>query len=553
MRLPVARWVLVLLALVAFAVALDNMSRRLANPDEGRYSEISREMAASGDWVTPRLNGIKYFEKPPLQYWATAAAFRLFGENEFAARLYILACGLGTILVIGFAALRLWNADVALATMLTLVASPYFLALGGIVTLDMGLTLWTTLTLCGFLLAERAVIPAEAGSQSSTAHRRWMLVAWAAMALAVLSKGLVGIVFPVAAIGLQALARRDFSFLWRLEHRLGIVVFLAIAAPWFVLVGRANPEFNEFFFFHEHFSRFLTKTHRRVEPWWYFVPIVIFGFLPWMFALPSAIAHAWRRESGQAFQPLRLCLLWSAFIVVFFSASGSKLPTYVLPAFPTLALAVATFLVDADQRRLARFAALGMPAGLAIAWFGWHYPNTANDAWSRVLYEQAQPFAVAGGVVAFVSSAAATFFFVRGRRWHAVTTMAFAGALLIGCIVEGYKCLTPRQSGYEVAQKMKPLLAGSPRLYAVNHYDQTLPFYLGRTLTLVDYGDEFETGLTAEPEHGIAELDRFVADWQRPGEALAIMQPGIVEKLKTRHMPMEVLHQDPRRILVRKP
>ena len=110
----------------------------------------------------------------------------------------------------------------------------------GIVTLDMGLTLWTTATLCAFLLAEQR-------RDDPAAQRRWMLAAWAAMALAVLSKGLVGIVFPVAAVGLHALVRRDFSFLHRLEHRLGIVTFLAIAAPWFVLVGRANPEFAEFF------------------------------------------------------------------------------------------------------------------------------------------------------------------------------------------------------------------------------------------------------------------------------------------------------------------
>src|SRR2546428_751625 len=181
MKLPLARWVRAPLAFVALGIAASNMARPLANPDEGRYSEISREMAASGDWVTPRLNGIKYFEKPPLQYWATAAAFEVFGVNEFAARLYLLACGLATILLVGF-----------------------------------------------------------------------------------------------------------------LDHRLGIVVFLAIAAPWFFLVSRANPEFAEFFFFHEHFSRFLTQAHRRVEPWWYFVPIVIFGFLPWMFALPSAIARAWK-------------------------------------------------------------------------------------------------------------------------------------------------------------------------------------------------------------------------------------------------------------------
>src|SRR5438128_4248167 len=174
MKLPLARWVLALLAFVALGIAASNMARPLANPDEGRYSEISREMAASGDWVTPRLNGIKYFEKPPLQYWATAAAFEVFGVNEFAARIYVLACGLATILLVGFTALRLWNAEVALASMLALVASPYFLALGGIVTLDMGLTLWTTATLCAFLLAEQA-------AQSSKAHRSWMLAAWAAM------------------------------------------------------------------------------------------------------------------------------------------------------------------------------------------------------------------------------------------------------------------------------------------------------------------------------------------------------------------------------------
>src|SRR5262249_34914002 len=142
--LPVPRLVLAALALVALAVGIDNMERPLANPDEGRYSEISREMAQSGDWITPRLNGIKYLEKPPLQYWATAAAFKLFGENEYAARLYVGFAGMATLLLIAYTAFRLWGAETALATALVLASSPYFMALGGIVTLDMGLTLWTT-------------------------------------------------------------------------------------------------------------------------------------------------------------------------------------------------------------------------------------------------------------------------------------------------------------------------------------------------------------------------------------------------------------------------
>src|SRR3982750_489061 len=136
MRLPVSRAILVLLALAAIAVGVDNMERPLANPDEGRYSEISREMAASNDWGTPRLNGIKYFEKPPLQYWASALAFRVFGDNEYTARLYIGLAGLATVLLLGFSARRIFDVETGLACMLALACSPYFLALGGIVTLD---------------------------------------------------------------------------------------------------------------------------------------------------------------------------------------------------------------------------------------------------------------------------------------------------------------------------------------------------------------------------------------------------------------------------------
>src|SRR6185312_15355150 len=192
-RRHATRLLLALLAVVALAIALDNLERPLANPDEGRYSEISREMALSGDWVTPRLDGIKYFEKPPLQYWATAASFEVLGASEPAARLYVFACGFLTLLVTGYTAWRLMGADAGLASMLALVASPYFMGLGGIITLDMGLTLWTTTTVCAFLIAEDA-------RTSPGARARWLALAWAAMALAVLSKGLVGIVFAGAAV-----------------------------------------------------------------------------------------------------------------------------------------------------------------------------------------------------------------------------------------------------------------------------------------------------------------------------------------------------------------
>src|ERR1700694_5091800 len=193
MNLPLPRWVLGVLAVVALAVGVDNLGRPLANPDEGRYSEISREMVASGDWVTPRLNGLKYFEKPPLQYWATALAFKAFGPNEVSARLYVWLAGLATILLAGYAGLRLYDAETALAAMLVLVSSPYFMALGGIVTLDMGLTLWTTAP------------------------------------LAVLSKGLVGIVFAGAAVFFAMALARELSILKRMRWGWGPAIFIVIA------------------------------------------------------------------------------------------------------------------------------------------------------------------------------------------------------------------------------------------------------------------------------------------------------------------------------------
>ena len=541
------RVLLWVLAIAAITIGIDNLDRPLANPDEGRYSEIAREMAASGDFVTPRLNGLKYFEKPPLQYWASAAALSVFPRTEYSARLYVALCGLATMLLVAFTARRLGNPEIGLAAMIALVSSPYFMALGGIVTLDMGLTLWTTVTVCAYLLSGRE-------PEGAPARRRWMLAAWAGMALAVLSKGLVGIVFPAAALAIACLLQRSLRPLARLEWAYGLIVFFAIAAPWFILVSYANPEFPEFFFIHEHFQRFLTTAHRRTEPWWYFLPILAAGFLPWMFALPSALAHGWNvpgrmRETLE----LRFALAFALFVVLFFSASGSKLPAYILPAFPPLALVLGRYLAEAPTRKLAWQSAPVMLVAIALLALAWRAPQTAREPWTRELYAHAQPLALAGAAILFATSAVATAAFWRGRRWVALVATAIGMVLVIDCVEDAFEEMAPRQSGKAVAEKMTPHLQPGTRLYSVRHYDQTVPFYIARTLTLVDYVDEFEMGIKAEPGRRIEKLDEFEAQWLRPGDALAIMQPDTYESLRAQGLPMQSLHQDPRRVLVRKP
>ena len=539
------RWVLALVALALF-VGIDNMQRPLANPDEGRYSEISREMAATGDWVTPRLNGIKYFEKPPLQYWASAAAFTLFGESEFTARIYTALCGLLAILAVGFTARRLAGDDTAVLAVGVLLSSPYFLGLGGVVTLDMGLTAWTTVAVCAFLLAV---------SGEEAARRRWMLVAWAGMALAVLSKGLIGIVFPAAAVFLHCLAHRDWRLLAKLEWLPGVALFLAIAAPWFVLVSMANPEFPQFFFVHEHFERFLTKAHRREEPWWFFWPILLAGFLPWMLALGPAAVDGWRRDAAQAprFPWRRFALLWSAFVMLFFSASGSKLPAYILPVFPVFALVLADWLSRAPAHALWKPVGILAPVLLFVIAVSWGAPERAKSAWTHELYAAARPWIVAGLAVLAVAIAAAALRLRAGRKWSGLALVVAGSLFLIDFVEDGYERLAPRQSGEIVANVMKRALGRDTRVYSVGYYDQTIPFYIGRTVTLVDYWDEFSQGLKSEPQLAIPTLEAFARDWMRPGDAMAIIHPDLHEKLSTRGLAMTLLHRDERRILVRKP
>ena len=548
-RLFGTRLLIGLLVAVSLFVAFDNMARPLANPDEGRYSEISREMAASGDWITPRLNGIKYFEKPPLQYWATAAAFEVFGVNEPAARFYTLLCGLLTLILVGYTGWRLAGPALGAGAMLALAASPYFLLMGGVVTLDMGLTLWTTLTFCAFVLAER-------GAATPREQRGWMLTAWAAMALAMLSKGLIAIVFPAAAIGTHALLRRDLSVLRRMHWLPGIAIFLAITAPWFVAVSIVNPQFPEFFFVHEHFARFLTHVHRRTEPWWYFLPIfVILGFLPWMLGLPGAVRAAWRDPERRSETPaLQLAAIWAFFVVAFFSASGSKLPSYILPALPPFALVLGRYLARAPTRRLALYVAPTAVIGVALTIVAAGFIQSfAREPWTRELYANAQPYAIGAGLSLVAGPGIAAWLLWRERRLAALVVAAIGVACMVGFFEDGYEQLLPRQSGYDVAKKMAPYMRPGTRVYQVKMYDQTVPFYLQRTTKIVDYGDEFEMGFLAEPGSHIERWPELFPEWERPGEALAIMQPDIYEKFRARGLPMQVLHEDPRRVLVRKP
>jgi 4-amino-4-deoxy-L-arabinose transferase-like glycosyltransferase len=319
----------------------------LMDPDEGRYAEIPREMLERGDLITPTLNYVKYFEKPPLLYWINAASLKLFGQNEFAARFPSALCGLLTVLVTYIIARKLYGRRAALISAVILGTSAGFVLQSRIILTDMLLTFCLTSALGAFIVAAQ-----REGRRSRALP--WYLF-YLFCALATLAKGLIGMVFPAGIIFFYLLLSRRWRLLAEMRLIPGLLLFLAVAAPWFVVVSLRNPEFAHFFFIHEHFQRFTSTVHDRYQPFWFFVPVLFGTMLPWSFFIPGALGSAWRdrhHEDGRAGMYL---LIWIVLIFLFFSKSSSKLIPYILPVFPPLSMLIAhrlSLIVDGRAREI---------------------------------------------------------------------------------------------------------------------------------------------------------------------------------------------------------
>jgi 4-amino-4-deoxy-L-arabinose transferase-like glycosyltransferase len=520
--------------------------RPMLDPDEGRYAEIPREMVASGNWVTPRLDGLKYFEKPALQYWATAAVYSLVGLSNWSSRLWTVALGFGCLALIYAWVARLYDRRSALAAVALLAMSPYFGIVGHLDLLDAGFTFWMCATVFAFLLAQCA-------PERSRQERGWMLVCWGAAALAVLSKGIVVFVLAGGTLLLYSLAEWDFRPWRRMHFLLGVPLLLALAAPWFILVSLRNPDFAPYFFIHEHFQRFLTKEAERVEPWWYFLVILALGALPWLLPLGRAAVQAWR-DSGSTFgiKPLKFLLMFCAVVLVFFSISDSKLATYILPMFPPLAAFTAVARTDRPDRRfLARCTRAAAGLTLFLAGGLLLYSRHRNG----LIPAPAAGWAAAAAMAALIALA------VSFRRTRAVATPPPSGsesspgawrplaiALLFIFIWQALLCeytvIPPSRSAYALVLAVAPEVHPGTALYSVGEYRQTIPPYLGRTLTLVDFTGELRFGESREPGRQTATPEQFVRQWEASRDAIAFFDPRVWDHYREQGLPGHVIAQD---------
>ena len=334
---PPRSWV-ILFVLSLLLILVEPGRIPLFEPDEGRYSEIPREMLATGDFITPRLNGLLYFEKPPLHYWSVALSFKVFGQSEFASRVPSKLSVIGMALMAFVFARRRWGARVGLLAGLIAATSILAFAMARITVIDPLVSL--ALSAAGFSFA------AFAEAEPSGDKRKARLALYGlhiACAAAVMSKGLIGIVLPGGAILVWVVITGRYRILPKLFSPGPLFVFLALSVPWHVLLAMKEKDFLDFYFVNEHFNRFFKSEHRRGGHPLYFVAVLIGGLLPWtpfLFRLthswPGRTLRAWRDQATEGF-------LWVFFLLIFmfFSASKSKLIPYILPVWPAVAILLA--------------------------------------------------------------------------------------------------------------------------------------------------------------------------------------------------------------------
>jgi 4-amino-4-deoxy-L-arabinose transferase-like glycosyltransferase len=304
----------------------------LLEPDESRYAEVPREMLRGGDWVTPRLDGEPYLEKPPLLYWLTAASFRLFGLHEWAARLPPALAVHGCVLLAYFFGRRLLGERAAFWGALLLALAPGFVSVGRLLLIDGVLTFCTTLALFAAFEAVRG----------GRLRWGWWLLSAAACGLGVLGKGPVALALVVAPLALHRWLGGRPAGVTRPAVAAFLGVVAALTLPWYAALCLRSPAFAYTFFWEHNVLRFLTPFAHEQGVWFY-GPVVLLGLLPaTLFTVPFVRFLASSDGAVAARRPpeLGFLLLAGGWCVLFFTLAACKLPTYVMPAFPPLALAL---------------------------------------------------------------------------------------------------------------------------------------------------------------------------------------------------------------------
>jgi 4-amino-4-deoxy-L-arabinose transferase-like glycosyltransferase len=477
--------VLAILLGIFFAIFLG--SYPLTTPDGGRYAEIAREMVANKDYIVPHLNGVLYFEKPVLYYWLEAFSIHLFGLSEWSMRLWQAIFGIAGCLITYTAGRRFYNRATGILACLILATSILYFLMCHLITLDVAVAVLITASLVAFLFGAFEI--------NNFKRRMYFWLAFALAGLAVMTKGLIGIVFPCMIVGFWIMVLNGWKSLKKWYLPSSIIIFLLITLPWHILIQLKHPEFFHFYFIEQQLSRYGTMSAGRYQPIYFFFFIMFLGFFPWSSFFCQAIKHAWPTWKQRKQYKINIfLLLWFFLIFIFFSISDSKLIPYILPIFPPAAILTAHYLISFKNQKtlgikigFSLLSLLGILSGIALYAITFYYKEMSN-----VLI--AHKFLTALAIVITITTLSSTIVFWKYKLKPALIVLISGIVIFLVILICAIPYINDR-SVKSFAEQIIKIQKPGDEIIIYDTYYQDLPFYARQRVNVVRWTNELKFGI----------------------------------------------------------
>jgi 4-amino-4-deoxy-L-arabinose transferase-like glycosyltransferase len=494
--------------------------------DEGMHAATTKDMVLSGDWVTPQYNGKSFFDKPPLYNWVAAIFILTFGMTEFAVRLPAALFGSGCVMVTYLLARKMFGPLVGFLSGIILATSIEFIILSRVVVHDICLAFFVTLALLFFYQ----------GFEDERHRKTNFICFYVALGFAVLSKGPPGLVLPVMVVGLFLMFKRKLAFLKEMQIGWGLLIFLIVASPWYILISMQNPDYAGYFFIKKNIGSFVSDDVQHLEAFYYYAPVLLGGFFPWSCFLPLTLVRTLRFPPKDQKEPVVFLLIWGGFIFIFFSLASSKLATYILPLFPAVSILTGVLWYDLLKssaphiRRgfLFSFFPLVVIFPLALVYI-LIYPPTQLTYDSGI--DLTHLYYIAVGTVVWIVGSFSLLLMKKDYLFFA-SIAGMVIALLLICIILIVPSINPYRSTKRLALKLDRMLPEKEDLIFFKRERDSALFYTNRRALVLRTPQQLKEYLASNKKiycilkrdhlKELADLKQFFDIIDREGEKLLI-------------------------------